>query len=368
MAEENYSNISTGIGDVIETVMLDNFIVSCAPLTIILNAFVLLIALKYVNFKVRLEQLYVVNMTVSDLMFGLVFMTTAKYSMNLPWWYCRPFYVLLWTSSIGSVMFLLLLNVHKLVTLFFPFYSMIFMSKKRVLIQIGICWAAILIVTTVYSIEPLLEVRSDAGVSCAVVSHPIFYACKVMVMYVLPLVMSLMISTAIFVLVQKKARKTTNVEKERRKLWKRILFVFTSTFWTGVTCVPYRVTTMKVQLCRSLYNDFWAYGSEENPDVPYNDTMNFNETLVDSNLNTEFPQVDCISDVKELLHIFQMLMIIGTVVNPFITVGTQTRYRKGVKDLWDSLMSFLHCRLGYIPANTVSTLKDSPKETLPYHL
>lgn len=96
MLNDNYSKISIDSDGIERRSMFDNFIICCSILTIILNIFVLIIASRYVKFNARLEQLFVVNMTVSDLMFGLMFiMTIAKYLFKLPLWYCRSIYVLL---------------------------------------------------------------------------------------------------------------------------------------------------------------------------------------------------------------------------------------------------------------------------------
>lgn len=347
-----------------ENLTLENFIFLCSPLTLALNAFVLLIVFRYIKYNVRFEQLYVINLTVSDFLFGLVFMTTAKVHLNMPWWFCRPFYVIIWSSRIASVMFLLLLNIHKLVTLFYPLHSMIFMSKQRVVSQIIVCWAVILCISSVYATEALVvKTVDDSTVSCAVVTHPIFYMCMVIFFYILPLTMSLGISICIFVLAQKKARKCCNVSKERRKFCKRILFVFTSTVWTAVTCIPYRVTTMKVQLCRSLNKQFWSYG--RSVEEEFNNSTSTDENIIDPFLNSSlfFDQTSvivkasyslpkdpyyCIADVLELIKIFQVLLIIGAVVNPLITVATQKRYRMGARLIWRSI---LRRRNGYNVTN-----------------
>lgn len=372
MMEKNYSNITmTGVSS--ETTLFDSFIIGCSMLSVILNIFVLLIAFRYVNFNLRLEQLFVVNMSISDLIFGLMFiLTIAKYSFNLPSWYCRSIYMLLWTSSITSLMFLLLLNVHKLVTLFYPLHAKIFMSKKIVTFEIFSCWILTLIVTTVYSVEPLLQVLSSTSYSCVVTDNMAFYACKVIILYILPLTLSLTTSSAIFVLVQKKARTINDASKNRKILWKRIFFVFVSTFWTGATCLPYRVTRVKIQLCMyysvvSINETQYDYDAELIDGQAYlvsNETLELNEPSFNFNFHEHI--VNCIVDFNGLLNIFLMLMIIGTVVNPLITIFTQKRYRKGVKNLLRSFCFFLKAGTKRTPNNNTSLcgLQVSSRETL----
>lgn len=331
---------------VFESLLLENFIVFCSPLTITLNSTVLLIAIKYVNFNVRLEQIFVVSMTISDFIFGTIFMTTVKFHADIPSWLCRHYYALVWMSGMGSTMFLLLLNIHKLVTLFYPLHSKIFVTKKRVLFQNAICWSFIIFAAIFYTTEPRMVLRFESRVPCAVVPHPIHYVFMVLIFYVIPSMLSTVISSAVFVLAQKKARKSENLSKERRKLFKRILFVFTSTFWTSLTCIPYRVMVMKIQLCRSISNDFWSYSTtiEEKTENYVSDNLsNYSLLIFDQtgngssqlivNLNSKLSSL-CSNENLDVVKLFQALLIIGTVVNPLITLLTQERYRKGTVRLF----------------------------------
>lgn len=164
--------------------------------------------------------------------------------------------------------------------------------------------------------------------------------------------MSLTSSSAIFILVEKKARKTADALKKRKKRWKKIFFVFISTFWTGATCLPYRVTRVKIQLCMYsvVSTNETYYDREGQTQFASNEIMSINEQWIEDISHNQI--VNCILDFGELLNTFLMLMIIGTVVNPLITIITQKRYRKSAKDLLHLLQFILWARPKHTLANT----------------
>lgn len=347
MLDENYTNITLNWTDGRNIVIFDNIFVTCSEMSIFLNAFVLLIAFIKVNFKVRLVQLFVVNMTIADFIFSLavVITTIGKYFSFLRQWYCRPFYSLLWSSSMVSVLFLLLVNIHKFVTLFYPLRSKIFLLQNRVLMQILCCWLLTLIVTTVNLSESILNVRLDKDFSCIVSINPTFYICKIIIFYILPLVLSLITSTAIFILVQKKVRKSNDRSRENRKLWKRIVFVFTCTFWTGITCLPFRIINVNFHICR--HSVFSSNSTNYHLDTVsrYNRTSFLNTTVdLNKTWNDSGPEYYCLLETTKLLNIFRTVMIFGTVVNPILTIITQKKYKNGMKELCYILFNFLCCK------------------------
>ncbi|XP_003371898.1 putative beta-1 adrenergic receptor [Trichinella spiralis] len=92
----------------------------CAPLTVFFNTIVLYIAFQHVDMKQRLNQRFVVSMTVADLVYGLVYMSTRLYINYIPRWLCGPYYMTLWTCQIASVVFLLCLNIDKYISIRYP--------------------------------------------------------------------------------------------------------------------------------------------------------------------------------------------------------------------------------------------------------
>lgn len=284
---------------------LDNFVTSCSLFTIILNSFVLYLAFVYINLNKNLEQLFVINMTVANLIFGLVYMSTVKLNMDIPWFLCRPYYITVWTCSFASVMFLLLLNVHKLVILFFPIHSFICISKKKILMQIFFCWSGVLMSAVWFSLEPTLEHLEMKCHQCTIRLDPKWYLFMITFFYIFPLLMSLILSVMIFGFAQKRSRRTRKrslrSRNETKNIFKRIFFVFTSTIWTALTFLPYRVTYSKIEFCRIL---------EDDPSYCSDDSL----ILVQ--------------------YCFLFLLTFSTAVNPLITIFTQKPYRKGALETW----------------------------------
>lgn len=305
----NHSNSCWSINVTESKEILDNFVTSCSPFTIILNLFVLYLAFNYVNLNQHLEQLFVISMTVADLIFGLVYMSTFKVNLNIPWFFCRPYYITVWTCSIASVMFLLLLNIHKGVILFFPIHSFMYMSKKKVFLQVGLCWSGVLLCSIMFAVEPTMTHLEGTCYPCMIRIDPKSYLFMVICFYILPLLISLILSIMIFGFAQKRSsrskKRSVNGQNDTRKMLKRIFFVFTSTIWTAMTLLPYRLTFSKIELCKIIFDKDWKMCS--------------NDSLV------------------LLQYCLLFLLTFSTVVNPLITIFTQKAYRKGVLDIWKKL-------------------------------
>lgn len=310
---------------------MDCFIYSSTILAIIFNTSVIVLALRFVKFKIRLEQIFVLNMTIADLIFSLIFIPIRLF-LYLPDWFAQIIVVLVWLSSGGSVAFLLLVNIHKIVTLFYPLHSSIFVTRHRILAQIVICWTILLLISMVYSTQAVFVKEFGVGSS-----HPILYASMLMTFYILPLISSFLLSTTIFLLAQKKVRIRNNTAIEKRKVFKRIFFVFSSTIWTTSTCLPIRLTVLSSQLCRlflkisdiEINNN--AAGSKKLISLTMNATSNYKEDKISSqNLLNEIIYNTCVLNFAPAVRVFLVLSVLGLVGNPVITVLTQKIYRKRV--------------------------------------
>lgn len=101
-----------------------------------LNLLVLVIALGHIQLRTRLSQIFVVSMTAADLVFGLVYLMPKPYMPHIPLALCGPYYVLVWSCSMGSVLFLLFLNVDKFIALYYPLHYPQIVTESRVRLQV----------------------------------------------------------------------------------------------------------------------------------------------------------------------------------------------------------------------------------------
>lgn len=296
------------------------FIYTFSSLAILLNTLVLLIAVKFVNFQTRLEQLFVFNMTVGDFIFSVLIIPAKFYIIDLPYWIHKSFAALLYTGSGGSVVFLLLLNFHKLITLYFPLHSMIFISKQKVIAQIIMSWIVLFIVSTLYCLKGYYVKEFGLGAA-----QPAIYASMTLVLFIIPLITSFLISSAIFLLAQKKARKQVG---RGRIVFKRIIFVFTSTFWSIFTSLPIKVVVFIWQLCIILSKDHVCARNQITSCV--NLTASIQIPML---LSEQTFEQNCIEKFINYINMLYPVLIFGSVLNPVITIVTQRMYINGVKRL-----------------------------------
>lgn len=307
-------------------------------LAILFNSVALFIAIRYVSFDTRVEQLFVFNMTLCDFIFSILSLVLKHYLLNISLWISRPFILLAWVSTTGSVIFLLLLNIHKLITLFSPLRSLIIISKKQVTIQVIICWIFLFVVNLPYSTNAYYMKEFGASVS-----NPVHYACMVLFLYIVPLIISFILSTTIFVLAQKKARNVR--AKEGKYVFRRIFFVFTSTVWTTLTCLPLRIAVFIAQICNVFQLTCFPSNNEFEINN-HNEVIKWKNSTFDcSNKNnittvplfpSAFNQI-CIIKFGSIINYLLIILIFGNVVNPIITVTTQRMHRSGMIRLWRSL-------------------------------
>lgn len=301
--------------------LTDIFITCSSPFTICFNCLVLFIAARYVNFKKRLEQWFVVNIASADLLFGLIYSTTVRISYQIPLFLCRPYYILIWISSVGSVVFLLLLNIHKLVTLTLPFHSLICLTKRKILTEIVLCWIFICTVSIGFSIDPLFRLEYDEY-QCRPFIEPNYYSIRLAIFYIMPSALSLMMSICIFVVAQKNSRQSKN--------WmKRIIFVFSATVWMALTGLPYRVSYLITQLCILINTD------KDQSGLLLGNFTDFENTTGEY-YDPGYSKPSCFHEPLQYSLIY--LLTLGSVINPLITIFTQQKYRQGIVIIWKTMV------------------------------
>lgn len=373
--------------------------VICAPCTILFNALVLYIAFKFIELRVKLNQMFVISMTAADMMYGISFMATRPLVESIPHWMCRPYYVINWMCQIASIMFLLFLNVDKFISLSFPLRYNALVTERRVVSQVLICWLIISVYACGSAFEPLLIFAKPECSGCHMSINPNNYAFMIFICYLCPTVISLVISIYIFVLAQHKTRwvpdfPDSKVERrrERRRLFKRIFFVFSSTIWTAVTSLPYRLGSCTVWLCFQLLkgkeqklgddhhlNSSWPmlqsdpnFTSEyfENvtnvfsgSDFSYNFTWTVQYSNYSNQTNATTDGQSCMTETTELLiWAFMCLLPFGSVGNPLITIITQRAYRQRALFLWSLFLKRIHAPNFFIPTSYISVRRKSKSE------
>lgn len=316
--------------------LTDKIFLLCAPFNVIFNTLVLVIAFTFVNLKERLDQWFVINMTSSNLAFGLVYLIISPYSYNLPEWLCRPYYIIIWSCTASSVLFLLLLNIHKFITLFMPYKSERWVSKNKTFIQIAVVW----IIVITYSITFATKLKfntSDPCYECDVTPEPYMYASMMIGFYVCPLIVSLIISICIFALAQSKTKNPTGTSiGDDGQTFKRIFFVFSYTVFNALTFLPFRINYSVYIFC--VLNENLRKFSKVSTNL-----MNPIEFVSDVHSDiVEDDVTPCLNE--DLIYSLLCLLPFGSVINPLITIVTQRCYRNGVKKCFRSFINCITCK------------------------
>ncbi|KRZ58924.1 Octopamine receptor beta-2R [Trichinella nativa] len=311
----------------------------CAPLTVFFNTIVLYIAFQHVDMKQRLNQRFVVSMTVADLVYGLVYMSTRLYINYIPRWLCGPYYMTLWTCQIASVVFLLCLNIDKYISIRYP-----------------LRYPSVVTETFVNKQDVLLN-------ECSILMKPVYYTIMLLVFYVLPMLLSLMISAYIAWKATRRSKLYQQFTvtgphlKYKRRTLRRMFFVFISTIWTCVTFLPYRIALTALYLCQAYSNadlkfdvhsalkDHREAEIAELQTAQFDHHLWYNETFLDSRLTHHIIKLldaedgkTCSTGITEItIHTFLCILPLGSVGNPLITILTQNVYRIHLQAAWDSL-------------------------------
>ncbi|TMS36759.1 hypothetical protein L596_003848 [Steinernema carpocapsae] len=272
----------------------------------ILNGIVLFIALRHVDTYDKPRQIIVINMTLADLLMCLVYMPTRPFLNVFAEYLCFSYYIIICTCQLCSCLNLLWLNVDKLVFIQFPLHYYTIISRARILFITILTWVVLLAISAgVYSTMKIIN-------ACNLVSiKPLIYL-PICILYVIMIIASFAISSVIY-FIAKNSRKFE--PRARLKMFQRLFFLFSSTLWTFVTCLPYRLLYLLHALCESCRES--------------------NVLLI-------------------LTDFFFKILVVGIVINPIITIVTQRLYRhqlviygKKIFNLFaprrDSFDSFTNC-------------------------
>jgi len=245
----------------------------------VFNALVLLIALRHADTYDKPRQIIVINMTLADLMTCLVYMITRPFLSLMPEQLCYSYYVVIFTSQMCSCLNLLWLNFDKFIYIKFPLNYYIIVTRSRVLILTICSWAGI--ISLACGIYFFMIVNEP----CHSVLLPPFLYFVICLMYIIIILSSFAISAVIYCI----ARNSRRAEPQASsKMFQRLFFVFSSTIWTCITCLPYRLLYLVYLLT-----------IPSPPDV-----------------------------LKDLIPVFFPVVVVGIVINPWITVLTQRMYRE----------------------------------------
>ncbi|KRY67368.1 Octopamine receptor beta-2R [Trichinella pseudospiralis] len=345
---------------------------------------------RHVDMKQRLNQRFVVSMTVADLVYGLVYMSTRLYINYIPRWLCGPYYMTLWTCQIASVVFLLCLNIDKYISIRYPLRYPSVVTETFVNKQLIICWSLILIYCLLsFYCGPV--VYEDVLLNeCSILMKPVYYTIMLLVFYVLPMLLSLMISGYIAWKATRRSKLYQQFTvtgphlKYKRRTLRRMFFVFISTIWTSVTFLPYRIALTALYLCQAYSNadlKFDIYSAlkdhreaeiGELQTAQFDHHMWYNETFFDSPLTHHIIKLldaedgkTCSTGITEItIHTFLCLLPLGSVGNPLITILTQNVYRIHFQAVWDSLKIMCNLKKKRSPNSVNNNNKSKSTETL----
>lgn len=286
----------------------------CAPFAIIFNLLVFYIAFRHIRFRERLNQWFVVIMTLGDFGFTLIHMDTMAFRHSFPQYLCITYYVLSWSCQQISVLSLLALNVDKLLSLSYPLNYKACLTPKVVAVEISV---GIMVTLPVSLASFLVNINGWLGVEfgqmtsgdCHIRLHPVNYVVMVAVYYILPSLVSAIVSFHIFYLAHVKMRKQMTVGKRNsirhpvKGRGRRIFFVFSSTVWSLLTFLPYRVAVavyiLYIHYCNQDETGYCCYETQ----------------------------------LGELTQLLLFLLPLGVVGNPLITLITQFQYRQHLKQM-----------------------------------
>ncbi|KHN82709.1 hypothetical protein Tcan_16530 [Toxocara canis] len=267
------------------------FYIGCGITGFIFNALVMFIALLHIDTHDKPRQIIVINMTAADLLMCLVYMLTRPFLQHLPILLCYPYYVTICAVQLCSCFNLLWLNVDKFIFVQFPLQYYIIVNRFRILIVSVLTWTTI-VCLAMFGYHFMSYFSSPPR--CDLVVLPPFIYTSLCVMYIAVIIGCFTTSMIIFLI----AQNSNRIEgKARSKLFQRLFFLFSSTLWTFFTCLPYRLLYLT--------------------------------NIIESHLAVHY----CPSlAMMTATDFFFRLLVLGTVINPLITVLTQRIYRQRL--LW----------------------------------
>ncbi|MFH4975047.1 hypothetical protein AB6A40_001756 [Gnathostoma spinigerum] len=266
------------------------FYLCCGIIGFQFNFIVLYIAIRHVDTRDRPRQIIVMNMTAADLLMCLVYMTSRPYLYRTPILLCYPYYVLICAVQLCSCINLLWLNVDKFLFIQFPLHYYQIVTRQRLLILSFVTWLTVIgSVMFCYSFMSFQEIPGMPRRCDLVILPPSIYT-GVCVAYIIIIVSCFIVSFIIFVI----ARKSVNTKKKKTaRMFRQLFFVFSSTLWTFITCLPYRMLYLSDIIMWHVEGDNYMR-----------------------------------SDVfQTITTFFFFVLVVGTVMNPLITILMQRIYR-----------------------------------------
>ncbi|KAI6177305.1 hypothetical protein M3Y97_00892200 [Aphelenchoides bicaudatus] len=275
------------------------FYLSNGSVGTILNLIVLFIAFRHADTHDKPRQIIVINMTIADLLTCVVYMLTRSKLNRFPAFLCYPYYICIFTCQICSCVNLLWLNVDKLIYIKFPLHYYQLVRRERLLVLTFFTWTFFIILGLVAYYNMVVKQACNA-----IFINPFIYL-SIIIIYVLVITLSFAISAVIYCIAHNFRR---NEPQAQSRIFQRLFFLFSSTLWTFVTCLPYRILYLLSPLFPSCFQ------------------LNENDKL----------PLFC-----QLTSYFYLIIVIGIVVNPLITIITQRMYRQQLMKYIRTICSFV---------------------------
>uniref|UniRef100_A0A915DWM8 G-protein coupled receptors family 1 profile domain-containing protein n=1 Tax=Ditylenchus dipsaci TaxID=166011 RepID=A0A915DWM8_9BILA len=243
-------------------------------------------------------------MTFADLVTCLVYMLTRPYLNHFPMGTCYPYYVTIFTSQLCSCLNLLwsvvitkintsLICSNFLVYIKFPLHYYTLVSRPKVMLLTILSWISLLSLGMI--IYTFMSVKNPCN---AVQISPLIYL-PVCVFYVLMILASFIISAVIYCIAHNSRRMEAQA---RSRLFQRLFFVFSSTLWTFVTCLPYRLLYLTNALC-----------------IPCQSDVGHSHQSVNHNSDPKTLSTMCILYFHKLLHLLALSNALGNSRDALVT-------------------------------------------------
>lgn len=220
---------------------------------------------------------------------------------------CLFLYITSYVSAIASSLSLLMLNVDKFLYLHKPLHYFIIVTRTKVYAGVGACWAVAISWSLFFLLGPMTQLHAPACEFSP--TNLSMYISFLVLFFTVPVFLSLLISIYVAMVVV----RTRKADRERREklvrgssngptkgVWKSqshlrsILFVFSTTIFTAITTIPYRI----------------AYA-----------------VLKTSEMDASH------ASITVSYYLFAIVSM-NAVINPVITIVTQRQYIVALKGLW----------------------------------
>lgn len=279
-----------------------------------------------------LYQWFVLSMSTADFLFLLVvspwFFLDFAFKIHLPKFFCLSIYCINYCSTVASSLSLLALNFDKFLAIYFPLRHVSILNGRKVFLIILSSWIVSILWGLCFVLSPI-TVCSERGLK---VESLVYYLAFAIIFFLIPTVTAAVLSFLIAIVLlrqwdqffvrlpsdslerlsqtSRRNRSPSNALEGNRRYSraKAITFVFTTTIWSTLTCLPYRTFYLIIEYTKL----------ETNPSP------------------------------SPLLWLSTLFFLGGFVANPvgnaFITIITQKRYRNEVRLVKEKLRDFVFGR------------------------